>query len=137
MPTSQYTPSLEEVERLDLEGLRELWRVHVGPVPKSRSVELLRQILAWRIHAAIEGGLDGDTRRKLSQRGRGGASQVHSGTRIVKIWQGRRYEVLVDEAGPMFDGRRYRSLSEIARAITGTRWNGPRFFGLRSKDIAA
>ena len=137
MPISSKLPSVEELERLDLEGLRTLWAHYVGPVPKCRSVELLRQILAWRVQLAHEGGLDAELRRKLMRPGRGGAPDVRAGTRIVKVWQGRRFEVLIDETGPMFEGRRYRSLSEVARTITGTRWNGPRFFGLRDKEIAA
>ena len=57
-----------------------------------------------------------------------------AGTRIVRDWHGKRHEVTVTEGGFEYEGRRYRSLSAIARAITGTRWNGPAFFGLRKPE---
>jgi len=60
------------------------------------------------------------------------ASRPVVGTRIVRTWQGQRYEITVVAAGFEYEGRRYRSLSAIAREITGTRWNGPAFFGLRN-----
>ena len=56
------------------------------------------------------------------------------GTRIVRDWHGERHEVTVVQGGFEYEGRRYRSLSAIARAITGTRWNGPAFFGLRKPE---
>lgn len=130
----------QEVAHLDglgLADLRKFWSDRFGPPPALRSVDLLRRLLAWHIQADFHGGLDGALRRRLGQKGNATPANLHAGTRIVKEWQGRRYEVLVDHQGPLFEGRRYRSLSEIARAITGTRWNGPRFFGLRDAKVAA
>jgi hypothetical protein len=54
------------------------------------------------------------------------------GTRLLREWQGVTHEVIVLEDGVLFRGKRHRSLSEVARAITGSRWSGPRFFGLRA-----
>lgn len=128
-------PIAQEVRALgavDLEGLRAEWRRRWGPAPKLRSPELLRRMMAWRIQAALHGGLDVETRRKL--RGATAASPTGTlqlGTRIAREWQGRRLEVEIVEGGFAFNGAVYKSLSKIAQEVTGTRWNGPRFFGLR------
>jgi hypothetical protein len=58
-------------------------------------------------------------------------TRLSEGARISREWQGRRYDVQATDEGYLFDGKRYRSLSHVARAITGVRWSGPRFFGLR------
>ena len=59
------------------------------------------------------------------------------GTRLIREWQGRTYVVEVGDTDFLHDGNSYASLSHVARAITGTRWSGPRFFGLRSHDVAS
>jgi Protein of unknown function (DUF2924) len=64
----------------------------------------------------------------------GPAIRPKAGTRIVREWQGRLHEVSVLENGFEYGGRTYRSLSEIAREITGTRWSGPAFFGMRKRE---
>jgi hypothetical protein len=122
---------LEKIEAEDLPQLRERWRARWGDPPRLRSVALLRRLIAWRIQVEACGGLDAGTRKLL----RGGASGPESllapGTVLTREWQGVRHRVEVTDDGLIHDGRRWSSLSEIARAITGTRWNGPRFFGLR------
>jgi hypothetical protein len=136
MPTT-FTEEVRALERLDLEGLRGEWRRRFGAPPKIRSHDLVRRLLAWRIQAAAYGGLDAETRRLLRQTGaapRGPKLTV--GARIAREWKGVRYEVQVVEAGFIHAGCHYDSLSEIARAITGVRWNGPRFFGLRQEASA-
>ena len=81
------------------------------------------------------GGLDPETRRRLrGATAATAAGRLEQGTRIVREWQGRRIEVEVVEVGYIFSGTTYRSLSKIARKVTGTNWNGPRFFGLRDED---
>ena len=137
MTSQMIEQEVAHLEGLGLADLRKLWRERFGPPPALRSVDLLRRLLAWHIQADFHGGLDSPLRRRLGQKGNSAPASLHAGTRIVKEWQGRRYEVLVDHQGPLFEGRRYRSLSEIARTITGTRWNGPRFFGLRNSTEAA
>ena len=124
-----------DLEGLGLEPLRAAWRARFGAPPVLRSPELLAMMLAWRVQAAAEGGLGAETRRAL--RSPPPARKVSEpaagpGTRLVREWQGVCHEVVVVD-GPAFlhQGQRYRSLSQIARAITGVRWNGPRFFGLR------
>jgi hypothetical protein len=125
---------VEALTRLDLEGLRAVWRQRYGSPPSLRSVELLRLMLAWRLQAAVLGGLDPAVRRQLKRRGK---LQVEGldlgiGARIRREWQGRMVEVEVTEAGFLCEGQVHPSLSAAATAIAGTRWNGPRFFGLRS-----
>ena len=123
------------LEGLDLKGLREGWSRRYGPAPRLRAAELLRLLLAWRLQAEACGGLDRDTCRKLSGRGPVEAEGRHLGLGAVirRDWQGRRIEVVVEEGGFRWEGQCYPSLSAVARAATGTRWNGPRFFGLREE----
>jgi len=124
---------VEALERLDLDGLRALWRERYGVPPRLRSVELLRLSLAWRVQAEALGGLDGETRRQLGRRGpvRMEGLELGIGAKLRREWQGRVVEVVVEADGFRWDGRTYLSLSAAATAIAGTRWNGPRFFGLR------
>jgi hypothetical protein len=118
---------------LDLEALRAVWRSRFGPPPRLRSVELLRLSLAWRLQAEVHGGLDADLRRQLRNRGRIQADGLNLGVgaRLRREWQGRTVEVVVGEDGFHWNGQVYGSLSAAATAIAGSRWNGPRFFGLR------
>ena len=129
----------EEVQalaRLDLEGLRQAWRQRFGLPPALRSTNLLRSILAWKIQAAELGGLDAETRRLLRQPGAQRGPRLELGVRIAREWKGVRHEAEVTEAGFVYAGKSYANLSAIARLITGTRWNGPRFFGLRQGERA-
>lgn len=118
---------------LGLEQLRHEWRNRFGTPPKLRSPELLALMLAYRIQAAEEGGIDADLRRIIR---RPSASRIISvltpGTRLAREWKGVRHEVTIGPDGRVrWQGEDYGSLSQAARAITGSRWNGPRFFGLR------
>jgi hypothetical protein len=129
------------------EQLRELWSevFRSLPHPKLRR-ELLVPIIAYRIQERTLGGLKpATTRRLLTIAGATAAGgkpaprqtlAARPGTRMVRQWQGKLYEVVTLESGFMYDGRKYRSLSEIARVITGTRWSGPAFFGLKKRKSA-
>jgi len=121
------------LENLDLEGLRTVWASCFGPVPKLRSAELLRHLLAWRLQAKASGGLDRDTRRALARSGavETEGRQLGLGAVLRRTWRGETIEVVVEQDGFRFRREHYPSLSAIAQAATGTRWNGPRFFGLR------
>lgn len=137
-PRRRPVPSLEEeiraLESLGLDALRAVWAAQGGPTPKLRSTELLRLMLAWRLQAASLGGLDQKTRRTLSRSGPVApeGSALGHGAVLRRDWQGRQIEVVVTEGGFRWEDKTYPSLSAIARAATGTRWNGPRFFGLRA-----
>lgn len=132
-PATNVADEVRALERLDLEGLRSAWRQHVGTPPALRSPDLLRHILAWKIQAAALGGLDAETRRLLRQSGGARGPGLNPGTVICREWKGARHEVRVTEAGFVYDGACFDSLSKIATQITGVKWNGPRFFGLRAE----
>lgn len=121
------------LECLALEELRSFWRERWGAPPPLRSLELLRLMLAWRLQAEALGGLGGETRRQLGRRGpvRAEGLELGIGATLRREWRGRIVEVSVEADGFRWEGRTYPSLSAAATAIAGTRWNGPRFFGLR------
>ena len=128
------TAEVRALAALDLRGLRDEWRRRYGDPPKMRSRQLLARLLAWRIQADAFGGLDATTVRLLkSEQLPPPKPSLALGTRLTRDWQGRRHDVDVLEMGFRYNGADYRSLSQVARAITGTRWNGLRFFGLRGQ----
>lgn len=118
------------LENLGLQDLREVWRARFGAPPRLRSPELLRRCLAWRLQTQVNSGIEPNLRRRLRGQGRMGEGLEHGG-RIVREWRGQRHEVEVVDGGYLWNGRRFKSLSPIAFEITGARWNGPKFFGLR------
>ena len=131
-----YDPALEvEVARLaglDLHGVRDAWPARFGPHPRLRSPDLIRRMLAWKLQAEAYGGLAAETRKLLVRpMAKPKGPQAQAGVRLVREWKGERHEAEVVQDGVMYRGGLYASLSEVARAITGSRWNGPRFFGLR------
>jgi len=124
---------VEALERLDLHELRREWQRRFGPVARFRSTELLRLMLAWRIQASALGGLDPETRKVLARKGAVEAEgrQLGVGATLRREWQGAEVVVTVVEGGFKWNGCTFRSLSGAATAIAGSKWNGPRFFGLR------
>ena len=123
---------VEALALLDLFQLREAWPARLGPLPRMRAPEVLRRQLAWRLQAYALGGLDAQTAAALAEPPSGRRSGLPSvGSRLAREWQGERHEVEILQDGVIHRGVRYASLSQAARAITGVRWNGPRFFGLR------
>ncbi len=124
--------------------LRALWREVFGNLPHRRlRRELLIQILGYRLQERALGGLKPSTTRRLlaiAEATRAGKKQSKTqsfaprpGTRMVRQWQGKLHEVITVESGFLYDGKKYRSLSKIARVITGTKWSGSVFFGLRKR----
>ena len=115
------------------------WAAAYGtPPPKGISRRLLEYAVAYHVQTEAYGGMAPALWRKLHQAvsvgsGEAGATRATAappGSRLVREWHGRTYTVDVVPEGVLYDGRQYRSLSEVARAITGARWSGPRFFGL-------
>lgn len=103
------------------------------------SPKMLRLALAWELQATANGGLSRSTTRLLDQLGRGTTktAPARPGMRLVREWQGHVHVVTVGEDQVIrWDDREFGSLSEVARAITGTRWSGPAFFGLKKKVAA-
>ena len=120
------------LETASLEELRAEWRRRFGTPPALRSADLLRNVIAWRIQSAESGGFDARTRRLLRTGASGREAMLATGTVIAREYQGIPHEVEVTDNAYLYAGRAWNSLSEIAREITGTRWNGPKFFGLRA-----
>jgi hypothetical protein len=139
---------------LDITGLRARWRSVTGRhAPAHVPKHLLFRILAYRLQADAFGDLDKATIRYLDKLGGGGGSPratseplplpgegtVQPGTLLMREWQGIQHRVMALDEGFAWNGTTYRSLSQVARAITGTRWSGPRFFGTgtaTSRDVA-
>jgi len=131
---SQLLTLLVETETMGLSELRALWTQHFGSPPDLRSVDLLRLALSWRLQARVHGGLDAAIRKRLRRKtiaDPGSAIDLEIGTILNREWQGQPHSVEVVGDGFRWSGTTYSSLSAVARTITGTNWNGPRFFGLR------
>jgi hypothetical protein len=138
---------ISDLARLDLESLRTAWKQEYGKPPVGRlSRELLSRALAWQLQANRYGGLSKAVIRAratqvavLQSTGSVSGAQpaaYKAGTKLIREWQGQVHEVIVLDDGYRWAGGHYKSLSQIARCITGTRWSGPRFFGLEKSGVA-
>jgi hypothetical protein len=159
MPRVKIGPAAPDRETLDLEvarlrdldikALRNHWPARFGrSAPAHLPRHLLFRILAYRVQADQLGDLDAESRRLLDSTGspekaaqraleqRGQVWQLKPGTILGREWKGRVHRVTVLADGFAWNEKTYPSLSTIALAITGTRWNGPRFFGLRDKTTS-
>ena len=125
--------AVEALETMPLDNLRRFWRGRYGAPPPLRSEPIMRQLLAWRIQSISSSGLDADTKRLLARNSPVEAEGKHLGigAMLTRIWKGREVKVIVEEDGFRWNDQLYPSLSAAATAIAGSRWNGPRFFGLR------
>ena len=152
--TKRKQPSLNDeiahLRDLDLKSLRTRWKgIFRGLPPDHLPRHLLVGMLAYRLQAETHGDLDAATIRFLKHIGSGGANvdavgltaeheqrraSLKPGTILVREWNSQPHRVMVVDAGFAWNGKTYESLSKIAFAITGTKWNGPRFFGLRDKQ---
>jgi hypothetical protein len=137
-------PKLSKLKTAQRAELWKLWSATLGSPPQFRaSRELLASALAWHLQERKFGGLKPDTRHKLRVMSRAQerkglsnpppATNLRPGTVITKRWRGAQHVVMVLADGFQHQGKVYASLSQLAREITGTRWNGPAFFGLRKR----
>jgi hypothetical protein len=123
------------LRRLSRQRLKERWRdLYKAAPPAAYTPDLLARGIAWRLQEKALGGLTSAARRLLRtdecNRSAAARPALRPGNRLIRRWRGRTYVVEVTEKGFSYDNARYGSLSEIARTITGTRWSGPKFFGL-------
>jgi hypothetical protein len=129
---------LARIAALSLDEVRTLWREMTQQnAPKALSRDLLARMLAYRVQEQRLGKLTRETRKLLDRLAKGAAERVRHlkiGSVIVREHQGTLHEVVVVPGGFSWQDKTYPSLSTIAQAITGTSWNGPRFFGLRGKS---
>lgn len=121
--------------------LRECWQTTAKSEPPNVPTSLLRRLVAQQLQIKRHGGLPALVARELTSRANGQNAvqlnvparlQIHQGTRFIREWRGQTIEVVALADGFEWQGRTFRSLSEIARVVTGAHWSGPRFFGLRS-----
>ena len=133
---------LERLERMNRQELREFWEERFsGEAPNSRATDLLRRRIAWRLQEEQFGGLGTETKRRLRELANAyerdakhtpvAKPKMKTGTVLTREWKGRVHTVQVKPDGYAYSGKHYKGLSKIAREITGTRWSGPLFFGLR------
>jgi hypothetical protein len=122
---------LTRIATMNIVELRSLWREREGrEAPKGFSRDLLARALAYAIQEEQLGGLSPELKKLLANPDAEPPRRIKAGSVIVREYAGARHEVFVVEGGFSWQGRTYPSLSAIAKEITGTRWNGPRFFGL-------
>jgi hypothetical protein len=131
---------LDRIATLGLDELRALWLKMMGQgAPRALSGALLARMIGYRIQEQRLGKLNREMRQRLDGLARGGGEPVRHlkvGTVMVREHQGVTHEVIVVPGGFLWKDKTYPSLSAIAKGITGTSWNGPRFFGLRGKSGA-
>jgi len=131
---------LDKVRSLAIVALRQRWRAMFGGTPPSGlTKDIMARMIAYRIQEAAFGGLDRDTIKFIDHLARGEKPnklkrRLKPGTVLIREYQGDRHTVTVVPDGFLWQGSTYSSLTTIARTITGTAWNGPRFFGLRVQD---
>ncbi len=135
---------IDRVRSLGVDSLRTLWRTTFrSSPPPAFSKDILARFVCWHIQEQAFGGLDPNTAKHLGELARGDRSRtdrprrLKPGTVLLREYKGERHTVTVVAKGYVWREATYASLSIIARAITGTSWNGPRFFGLRIDKGAA
>ena len=138
-----------EIARLDdlgLHELRQVWRQRLGTPPQHMSTELTRRRLAYELQIRAYGGLKPETRRRLKQFYKAFKADPHHtpssnlglkpGLVLIREWNGTEHRVTVQEKCFEYRDEPYASLSQVARRITGSRWSGPAFFGLKRRREA-
>lgn len=144
LSTDTIEATLSSLSDLSIAELRAAWTERLGTeAPTTRSCDLLLRLLAWQIQADAVGGLDAVTEHKLRdiakalERDRAYEPKIRRdlspGVVLTREWKGVLHKVTVTAGGFQHQGKSYKSLSDIARRITDTRWSGPRFFGLEQK----
>jgi len=145
LPHRRVEDEIGTLNDLPTDVLRTRWRAFFGIEPVARvSRDLLIRAVTYRLQEQSQGGLSKQAKRQLAKYAADidrdgtvnipmpGSGNLKSGTKLIREWQGRTHHVEVLEEGFCWNGEQFGSLSQIARAITGTRWSGPRFFGLKA-----
>jgi len=138
MAVDRLERELAEIAIASRNQLIERWRwLMKREPPRYASVEFLRFVAAYAVQERALGGLSLTVKRQLVVIARGekptqatGQIRVKPGCRLLREWHGTTHEVIVTDMGFVWEGRTYKSLSSVAQAISGAKWNGPRFFGL-------
>lgn len=129
---------IEGVQQMPIHELRVVWaKTFRRPPPPSLTKDLLARMLTHRMQERALGGLDKASRQHMAKLARGnvdGVGPLKSGSLIVREHDGILHQVVIVPDGYLWNGKTFSSLSTIAKKITGTNWNGPRFFGLRGSS---
>lgn len=143
LPSAELAGALARLPDLGTAALRAEWeRLHRRPPPRDLTRDLLLRSIAHRLQEGVFGALSPAALRQLETSGaptpagqarRARAGRLKPGTVLVRGWQGRTHTLVAREDGFEYLGRLYRSLSLVAREITGAHWSGPRFFGLADR----
>ena len=137
--SNDISKQLESLRKQDRAALNDLWYQLFGRMPSRKlRKDTMFRVLAYKIQENANGHLRAGTRRELRQlldkyiqNAFPTPLRLRPGTRLIREWQGQIHNVIVAERGYEYDGQQYGSLSEIAHLITGTKWSGPIFFGLK------
>ena len=143
--TTKTSGEIAVLTDLSVSELKSRWRSLYGIEPPPRSSrKLLTSAIAYRIQERALGGLKPSVRRLLERASEDTGSRrilptrpvtrASTGTVLIRDWQGKSHHVTVLDGGVLYRNRSYRSLSQVARVITGCRWSGPLFFGLRGRS---
>lgn len=146
--TADLSASLHALSDMEIPDLRVEWRrLYRSHPPKRIRRDLLELGVAWKLQEAALGGMSTSLKRRINDLARtmetkgdlakARAVVLKPGAQLVREWRGETHDVQVLEDGYQWRGRAWRSLSVIAREITGTRWSGPRFFGLAASEKTA
>lgn len=143
MTAPRIAAEIQALARLDLGALRDDWRRRWGEPPLLRSRDLMARAMTHKIQTAALGDLAAPLRRRMNDyAGRFSNDRTFTpdpgvtlpvGSSIIREWHGVRHEVTITEAGFSYRGEPFGSLSQVARKITGVKWNGPVFFGVKPK----
>jgi len=149
--TDTVLKQIAQIQKFSVGALREKWKILFGTEAPAYSRPFLVKRLAYRIQELAHGGLSQQTRERIQKIAEdNGLDEMAAlpqdqpkkkgmpvvGTRLIREWNGGRYEVIAVRDGFEFEGQKYRSLTAITKIITGTHWNGPAFFGLRQNGKA-
>jgi Protein of unknown function (DUF2924) len=133
---------VNQIQALSIDELRKRWCAMFGTTPpRALSKDIIARMISYRIQEEAFGGLDRETIKLLNRLARGASSELSRhlkvGTVLIREYEGKRHTVTVAADGFLWEEQTYSSLSTIAQVITGTKWNGPRFFGLRLPSTSA
>jgi hypothetical protein len=142
---NELSQQITALSELTLDELKERWRsIYKCAAPGRSSKKLLISAIAYRLQEQVLGGLKPSVRTMLERVAETftvcqvpperPATKASTGTVLMRDWRGQSHRVTVLARGVSYRQRNYRSLSEVARVITGTRWSGPRFFGLKTRS---
>ena len=130
----ELVPQIAEIDAMDRADCLARWREIFGrSPPKYLSPQFMKRVLIWEMQNRALGGVSAKTNRRLQQisSGKKLPTTAKPGSHLVREWNGRTYQVEVTGSGYIMEGKSWRSLSAMAKHITGANWSGPRFFGVQ------